>query len=256
VKLLALPLAAVAALAFAGPASRPAPPRSGLDFAAPDVRALQADDFANPGMLWVEKGAAMWRLKDGAAGKACADCHADAVATMKGIAAGYPRIDRETGVLVDLEGRINICRTQKQRAPAWAPESPELLNLTAYVARQSRGTPIAFSADARLEPYLERGRALYHQRIGQMNLACTHCHDESWGRRLLGETISQGQPAAYPAYKLNWESVGSLSRRLRACFYGVGAQMPDYASPDLLDLKVYLAWRAHGLPMESPGVRR
>ena len=217
---------------------------------------MQADDFANPAMLWVEKGAAMWREKEGAGGKSCADCHQDAAVTMKGIAAGYPRIDRETGKLVDLEGRINLCRTGKQHAKAFAAESAELLNITAFVTRQSRGTPIAFSADPRLKPHLERGRGLYHQRVGQMNLACTHCHDESWGRKLLGETISQGQPAAYPAYKLNWESVGSLSRRLRACFYGVRAEMPDYASPDLLDLKVYLAWRANGLPMESPGVRR
>ena len=42
---------------------RPAPnpveaiaPRSGIEFASADVRSLQADDFANPGMLWVARG--------------------------------------------------------------------------------------------------------------------------------------------------------------------------------------------------------
>ena len=248
--------ALAASLAGAQSPARPEPQKSGLYFAGPDVRAMQADDFANPAMLWVEKGAAMWRAKEGAANKSCSDCHGDAVASMKGVAAGYPRIDRESGKLVDLEGRINMCRAGKQQAKAFAPESPELLNLSAYVARPSRGMPIAYSTDARLAPHLERGRVLYHQRVGQMNLACTHCHDESWGRRLYAETISQGQPAAYPAYKLNWESVGSIARRLRACFFGVKAEMPDYGSPDLLDLEVYLAWRANGLPMEAPGVRR
>ena len=32
--------------------------------------------------------------------------------------------------------------------------------------------------------------------------------------------------------------------------------MPEYGSPDLQDLQAYLAWRAQGLAMESPGVRR
>jgi sulfur-oxidizing protein SoxA len=32
--------------------------------------------------------------------------------------------------------------------------------------------------------------------------------------------------------------------------------MPDYGSPDLVALELYLAWRAEGLPMEAPGVRR
>jgi len=245
-----------AALALAQPAERPDPPRSGSEFTGPDLRAMQADDFANPAMLWVERGAAAWRENAGPAGKSCGDCHGEASASMKGVAARYPSVDAQTGALLDLEGRINACRAGKQRAAALAPESPELLALSAYVARQSRGMPVAFSSDPRMKPALERGRALYHQRIGQMNLACTHCHDRSWGRRLYSETISQGQPNGWPAYRVSWESIGSLARRLRACFYGVRAQMPDYGSRDLLDLEVYLAWRADGLAMEAPAVRR
>jgi sulfur-oxidizing protein SoxA len=220
------------------------------------MRAMQAVDFANHAILWVDRGVGAWREKAGRAGKSCGDCHGDGTATMKGAAARFPRIDAESGKLLDLEGRINLCRTGKQQAAALAPESPELLTLTAYVARQSRGVPVACSPDPRMRPALERGRALYHERIGQLNVACTHCHDRSWGRRLYSETISQGQPTGWPAYRVSWESLGSLARRLRACFYGVRAQMPDYGSQDLLDLEVYLAWRADGLAMEAPGARR
>jgi len=36
----------------------------------------------------------------------------------------------------------------------------------------------------------------------------------------------------------------------------VRAEPPPYNAPDLLDLSLFLAWRAQGLAIESPGVRR
>ena len=89
-----------------------------------------------------------------------------------------------------------------------------------------------------------------------MNLACTHCHERSWGRKLLAETISQAHGNPYPAYRLEWQTVGSLHRRLRACFFGVRAERPPAGSQDLLDLELFLAWRSQGLKVETPGVRR
>ena len=74
--------------------------------------------------------------------------------------------------------------------------------------------------------------------------------------RSSAETLSQGQPNGYPAYRLEWEALGSLHRRLRACLYGLHAELPDYGSPLLLDLELFLAVRARGLPVETPAVRR
>ena len=146
--------------------------------------------------------------------------------------------------------------TQRQGAPALTRESDDLLALTTYVAYQSRGLPLAVSIDGAAREAFNRGRAFYTQRHGQMNLACTQCHDENWGKRLLIETISQGHPNAFPAYRLEWQSVGSLQRRIRACLFGVRAQMPLPGAPELTDVELYLAWRAQGLPLEAPGVRR
>jgi sulfur-oxidizing protein SoxA len=221
-----------------------------------DLRAMQADDFANPGMLWVEKGARLWSVRAGSAAKSCADCHGDARVTMKGVAARYPAWDPRAKRLLDLEGRIQHCRSERQGAAPWAFESEEVLGLTAFVATQSRGMPIRVAVDGPAAPHFERGRALYQRRIGQMNLACVHCHVDNAGARLLAETISQGHPTAWPAYRLEWQSAGSLQRRLRACYFGVRAEPPAYNAPDLLDLSLFLAWRAQGLAIESPGVRR
>ena len=238
---LALSLATIAVAA-----DRPSPLRSGVEFTGADARAMQADDFANPGMLWVSRGEKLWSERVGAAGKSCADCHGDASRSMKGIAAHG----------VHLEARIDACRRERQKAPGFAPETPDLVALSAYLAHQSRGVPIAVEETPQFLQSVERGRLLYHRRIGQMNLACAQCHDESWGKRIGPETISQGHPSAFPAYRLSWESAGSLARRIRACYSGVRAEMPAYGSAELRDLEAYLAWRARGLPMEAPGVRR
>ena len=248
-------LAAFACAAFAQEAKRPSPPRPGTDFQSPDVRALQADDFANPGMLWVTRGGELWRAA-GANGKRCADCHGADAASMKGVAARHPRHDTSLGRLTDLFGRIDACRRRHQGGPELARESPEALALEAFVAHQSRGVPLAVSTEGPAREAFARGRSLYFARVGQLNLACTHCHDERWGRTLLREPISQGHPAGWPAYRLEWQSLGSLHRRLRACFFGVRAPQPAAGSDDLLALELYLADRARGLALEAPGVRR
>jgi sulfur-oxidizing protein SoxA len=222
---------------------------------APDTQAIQDDDTANPGMLWVLDGQKLWNGKAGAAGKACADCHHEAPASMKGVAARYPAFDKTLGRPVDLEQRINLCRNQQQQASPLSYESHDLLALTAFVAQQSRGVPIDAAADPQLEPFVAKGRELFMQRQGQLNLGCTNCHDDNWDKRLAGSAITQAHPTGYPLYRLEWQSLGSLQRRLRACITGIRAQPYDYGAPELVDLELYLMSRAQGMPMETPAVR-
>jgi len=229
--------------------------RSGYDFMSRETRAMQDDDTANPGMLWVLEGGTLWSRKTGAAGRACADCHGDARTSMKGVAARHPAFDAAKGRPVSLEQRINLCRTDRQQASPLAWESRELLALTALVARQSRGLPIDVVIDARTQPFLDAGRAAFHRRQGQLNLACTQCHDANWGRQLAGNVIPQAHPTGYPLYRLEWQALGSLQRRLRNCLVGIRAEPYDYGAAELVDLELYLMWRARGMTMEAPAVR-
>jgi sulfur-oxidizing protein SoxA len=229
--------------------------RSGFSFMTPDTKAMQDDDTANPGMLWVLDGEALWNSKTGAAGKACADCHGDARTSMKGVAARYPAFDRVQGRPVDLEQRINLCRSRNQQATPLAYESRELLALTAFVAEPSRGIAIEAGADPQLKPFIANGRELFMQRQGQLNLSCANCHDDNWDKRLAGSAITQGHPTGYPLYRLEWQSLGSLQRRLRNCISGIRAQTYDYGAPELVELELYLMTRAQGMPIETPAVR-
>ncbi len=226
--------------------------KSGAEFMGESTRAMQRDDTQNPGMLWVANGEAAWNAKGE---KSCAACHGDAKSSMRGVAARFPAFDKAAGRVITLGQRIEQCRVGRQGAAPAKPESDELLALQSYIALQSRGQPVAPPRDAGTRASAERGRVLFNQRIGQLNMSCAQCHDDNWGRKLAGATIPQGHANAYPIYRLEWQGMGSLQRRLRNCMTGVRAAVPAPNAQDLVDLEAWLALRAEGMKMESPGVR-
>lgn len=232
-----------------------APRRSGFDAMSASLQAMQRDDAQNPGMLSVADGEALWRGAPAPGGRACADCHGDARQSLRGVAARYPDWDAIDRRPVNLAQRINLCRTRNQAAPAWPPESPELLSLEAYVAHQSRGLPLQPSAKPELAPARAQGRELFAQRFGQLNLACALCHDALAGRRLAGNPIPQGHVNGYPTYRLEWQALGSLRRRIRNCMTGVRAEPFAEGSAEMVALELYLAQRSAGLLVETPAVR-
>lgn len=222
---------------------------------ARETKAMQDDDTSNPASLSVLDGEALWNAKTGAANRACADCHGDARTTMKGVSGRYPAFEPAVGRPINLDQRINQCRTERQQAPALAYESRDMLALSVYVTRQSRGEKIAAFDDNRLRPFLNAGRERYNARQGQLNLACVHCHDDNWGKKLAGNLIPQGHPNGYPIYRLEWQSLGSLQRRLRNCMIGMRSEPYVYGAPEYVELELYLMWRARDMTMETPGVR-
>src|ERR1700759_1490862 len=229
--------------------------RCGYSFMAPDTKAIQDDDTSNPGMLFVLDGEKLWSKKIGAADKAWADCHGDADESMMSVAAPYPAFDKALGRPVNLAQRINLCRANHQQASPLAYESHDLLALEAFVAKQSRGVAISTGDDPQLASFVAKGRELFIQREGQLNLSCANCHDDNWDRKLAGSAITQAHPTGYPIYRLEWQALGSLERRLRSCISGIRAQAYDYGALELVELELYLMSRARGIPMESPAVR-
>lgn len=246
--------AALILLAAGGGASlaadAPAPPRSGIEYATPGIRAMQEDDFANPGMLWVSLGQALWQETQGQAGKSCASCHGE-IASLA--TAAYPRRDRDGKSLINLEGRIERCRVERMGAAPLGYESEGLLALTAAIRHFMRGAPAPVIEDAAA---IAEGEAYYRRRRGRLDLSCADCHEKAVGKRLRDETVSEGQSNGFPAYRVRWRSVGSLHRRFQVCNQAVGAETSALGAEDYIALEWYLAWRGRGLKVETPAVRQ
>lgn len=217
---------------------------------SPATQALQQDDALNPAALWLKDGEQRFNAH-------CAACHS--AASLRGVAARYPAWDARLAKPVTLSARIQQCQVRHVKGPALAAEGEALLGLEVFVARQSRGLPLSPPADAtsaqRLAPYRAEGERLFNQRFGQLDFSCAQCHDQHAGSRLGGSTIPQGHPTGYPIYRLQWQGLGSLQRRLRGCLTGVRAEPFAYGSDELTALELYLMQRAAGLPLETPGVR-
>ena len=221
--------AASFALAQAGADKR----RSGYQDMGAALQKMQDDDTANPGMLFVLSSASSCGPSRQAPPTSPAPTATAMRRDMKGVAARYPAMSKDGDKPIDLEGRIRLCRTVNQQAEPLAPESRELLSLAAFVANQSRGLPIAPPDDPRLAAFREQGAAIYQRRQGQLNLSCAICHDDNAGKKLAGVTIPQAHPTGYPLYRLEWQALGSLKRRLRNCLIGMRAEAYPYDAVDM-----------------------
>ena len=229
--------------------------RSGYTYAQKETRAMQDDDFENPGMVLVDDAAELWEKVDGKAGKSCASCHQDASISMKGVGAVYPKYDKKLGKLKNIEQQINICRTERMQAKPWKWEKNQLLAMTVYVRHQSRGMAMNVKIDGEAAPFFEKGKAFYNQRRGQLDMACSNCHEDNAGNRIRANILSQGQSHSFPVYRLKWQKVGSLHRRFRGCNKQVRAKPFKTGSDEYVNLELYAGWRARGLPVETPSVR-
>ncbi len=230
---------------------------SGYNFRSARTQAMQDDDFENPAFLWVEQGAELWSAVDGKAGKSCASCHNDAENSMKGVGAKYPVYREDLKNVINLEQKINECRTRKMGAKAWKWESAPLLAMTVYVKHQSRGMPVNVSVKGEgARKHWEAGKKFYYTRRGQLDMSCASCHETYQGVHIRSDFLSQGHANGFPAFRLKWQKLGSLHRRFKGCNKNIRAQPYKPGSQEYTDLEYYVTWRGNGMPIETPAVRQ
>ena len=253
--------AMAAALLLAGTALVGAPRaednrRSGRQFMSPAVQALQQDDAQNPAMLWVQDGEQLWRTPAGSTGKRCADCHGEARAQHGWRGRPLPGLGRGQ------RRRAEPGRPHQRLPPApptgswrWRSSMP-----TCWACRPTWACSHAASLSGHpttraWRRCASKARPCGSSGWGQLNMACLHCHDQRAGLRLGGATIPQGHATGYPTYRLEWQALGSLQRRLRGCVVGVRAEPWAPDAPEWLALEAWLAQRAAGMAVETPAVR-
>jgi sulfur-oxidizing protein SoxA len=229
---------------------------SGNAFLPPGLLRLQGDVANSPVTLWLDKGKALW--SDSETGPSCQSCHGD-VSALKKSAPSFPRLDASGQSLVNLEDQIVACRARTGRTNAKV-EDDDVLALSALLHDAAKGQAIDLHAPAdraaAWQARLARGAQLFSTRTGRINLACVHCHEQNVGRQMRADVISPGNPTGFPIYRMSWQRLGSIERRLRACYSGVQAELPPPGDPDLRDLELYLKVRASGMPLDGPSIRR
>ncbi len=228
---------------------------SGYKFALPDTKAMQDDEFANPGMAWNDIGASEWTKVDGKAGKSCSECHKDAAVSMKGVGARYPVYFAPAKKIMNIENRVNLCRTKFMQAKKWKYDSNQMLGTVIYIKRQSAGMKVNVKTDGAAKKHYEAGKKFYYQRRGQLDMSCAHCHEKYYGTKIRMNTLTQGQSNGFPVYRLKWQKPGSIHRRFKGCNKQVRAIPFKSGSDEYLNLELYLAARGNGLTVETPAVR-
>lgn len=229
--------------------------KSGYEFIKPATRAMQDDDFENPGTLTVEQGQELFNEKQHGASKACADCHgADARKMDTKSIARYPVYDQKTAGILTLQKRISHCRNNigSEALPA---NHPELIALETFVRSRAYGETVNVQTDGSVTELLEKGEIIYQTRFGLIDMSCYHCHSLYPGQMIRGQKISQGQGNGFPAYRLDIGEITNLNQRIQQCLTLMRAEPFDVDSEEIKLLELYIMSRSNGLKIETPAVR-
>jgi sulfur-oxidizing protein SoxA len=220
-----------------------------------ETKAMQDDDFLNPGMLGVTRGAVMFALP-GRSGKSCASCHGvgGKDLNVKHIAR-YPVLDDKTRRPITLQQRIINEWTERLGNPPLEYEGDIALTLEAFVRNLARGQLVDVQTDGDMAPFYAAGKKLFETRSGQLNMACNLCHDKHAGDMLRAQVLSQGQTNGFPLYRLATGRLTGVQTRIDECFDAIRAEPYPYGSEEYTLLELYMNARGNGLRIETPAVR-
>lgn len=227
---------------------------SGWLFRGTETRAMQTDDFDNPGMIFVEQAEDLWNAVDGSEGKSCSSCHG-ASDSMAEVRPTYPKYVEAAGEVRTLEMQVNDCRETRMGAEPWKYNGGDMVNMTALLASVSRGQLVNVAIDGPAQSTWEMGQELYYTRTGQLELSCANCHEANYGKMIRADHLSQGQINGFPTYRLKNTKLNSVHDRFKGCIRDTRAETFNPGSPEFIALELYVASRGNGLSVEGPSVR-
>lgn len=225
---------------------------SGWRFRAGETQQLETDDFDNPAFVFVEQAEDLWEKVEGSEGKSCSSCH-ESIDEFAGLRTQLPRV--ENGQLVTLEDLINRSRTEHMGAEPWKWSGGQMTAMTALIGLQSRGMPMKVAIDGEAAPFWEQGKELYYTRVGQLDMACSNCHEDNYGMMIRADHLSQGQINGFPTYRLKNAKLNSIHGRFKGCMKNIRAVPFKEGGEEFKALELYLASRGEGLSVETPSVR-
>ena len=228
---------------------------SGYEFIKPETQAMQDDDFANPGLLTVERGEELFNEVHEKNAKSCASCHGEEgeKLNVKNIA-GYPVYNIKTKEIITLQKRISNCRSTVTDE-SLDTDHPDLIALETFVRNRAYGEKVNVQTEGPITALLKKGEELFTTRYGLIDMSCYHCHTLYPGSMIRGQKISQGQANGFPAYRLDTGEAANLHQRIQQCLDLLRAEPFETDSEEIKLLGLYLMSRSNGLAIETPAVR-
>jgi len=228
---------------------------SGYEFIKPETQAMQDDDFANPGLLTVERGEELFNEVHEKNAKSCASCHGEEgeKLNVKNIAR-YPVYNIKTKEIITLQKRISNCRSTVTDE-SLDTDHPDLIALETFVRNRAYGEKVNVQTEGPITALLKKGEELFTTRYGLIDMSCYHCHTLYPGSMIRGQKISQGQANGFPAYRLDTGEVANLHQRIQQCLDLLRAEPFETDSEEIKLLGLYLMSRSNGLAIETPAVR-
>ena len=252
-----------------------------------DLRAADADDeiqryremiddpMANPAFLNVDRGEALWSQPRGAKNVSLEQCDlGKGPGVLEGAYAELPRYFADTGKVMDLEQRLLWCMQQTQGLDTkdivarkfGAPgTTSDLEDLVAFIANKSSGKTFHIPLDdpQEREAYAV-GEALFYRRGSLLDFSCATCHGADGARIRTTQLPNLTKPGpdaqrtmgSWPTYRVSQSQTRTMQNRLWDCYRQMRMPPPEYGSPGLTALILYLTKQAEGGTLNVPSIKR
>ena len=175
-----------------------------------------------------------------------------------GIRQDFPYFDAKSGEIITLDLAVNRCRQANGEKPL-PYQTGMMASITAYMSETSRGKPfdIKIPDDPRALAAYEAGKKFFYTRRGQLNFSCASCHVESSGQRMRADILAPafGILAAFPIYRSEWGSMGTIDRRFTSCSAQMRSEPLPPQDPAYRAVEYFLSYMSNGVPISGPGTR-
>jgi len=175
------------------------------------------------------------------------------------IAGEYPKFDAKKGV-VTLTAAINNCLKANGEKP-WKVTKGKMTDLEAYFANASKekGKKVHVVIDSKeAAAAYERGKKEYYSQRGYLKLSCATCHVQGAGQRVRNEYLSPlfGHTTHFPVYRLKWQGLGTMERRIKGCEKNQGETPHKPGSKWQNEMIYFMSYMSNGLPVDGPDIRK
>lgn len=227
----------------------------------------------NPAELYEMEGEELWVKPMGPKKASLDTCNLGlGPGVVKGASAQLPRYFKDTNKVQDLESRLMTCMLNIQGIPEsetinapWGKGQKKVMAaIVAYVVTQSKGMKVDVPANLPQEKKMVAlGEKLFYQQGGPMDFSCASCHSVDNQRIRMQDlpniTKAKGAQAgwgSWPAYRVGNGQFWTMQHRINDCYRQQRMPFPIYGSDATIALSIYMANKANGGEITTPGLKR